>query len=171
MINRKKNDLSRALLAVERIESARFVGPTAAQIISATLTDQAGEISALEKKLEEKTFYLKRAEEFRDYWGSLVCQLLEMDMEDLDFQVIDGVDIERLTQKALGCFLALDAKVLAATKMAGAFQQARAPLNIKQFDIHLNLTIDTRVETPPSRFEPNAVFCGYGPAKPARGSN
>lgn len=149
MIPNKQNKLSTSIFALEQLRSYKLLGHSAAVLITETLTDQAGEISTLERQLEEKTFYLKRAEEFRDYWGSLVCQLLEIDMEDLDFQVIDGVDIERITQKAQSCILAFDAKVLAANKIASSFQQAKSLQNIERPVIPLKLVIDVQVEIPP----------------------
>lgn len=156
MINSKQNDLSTALFMLEQLLSYRRAGRSSTMLIANTLTNQAGEISALEKQLEEKTFLLKRAEEFRDYWGSLICQLLEMEMEDLDFQVIDGVDIERITQKAQAAILGFDAKVKAANKMAASFQQAHQtsiPVNI-----HLDVVIN--VEAPSHAFAPEFVFFG-----------
>ncbi|AZP49602.1 hypothetical protein EJP80_03280 [Rahnella aquatilis] len=161
MINNKQNALSTSLFMLQNLCSLRCpLDRSATKLIAETLTNQAGEISALEKQLVENTYLLKRAEEFRDYWGTLVCQLLEMEMEDLDFQVIDGVDIERITQKTQAAILAFEAKVTAANKMAASFQQASqnsAPVNI-----HLDLTI--HVEAAPHILESDFVFFGFDPA-------
>lgn len=154
MINSKQNALANALFTLEQLRSDRRMGHSSVMLVAETLTNQVGEISALEKRRQEQDFFLKRAEEFRDFWGKLVCQLLEIEMEDLDFQVIDGVDIERITQKAQTAILAFDAKVKAANKMAASFQQAHQsgiPVNI-----HLDVVIN--VETPSHAFDPEFVF-------------
>ncbi len=168
MTTSKQAKLSITLKSVELIKELSLglapIGCIAARNfcneISRTLINQAGEISALEQQLQEKSFLLKRAEEFRDSWGNLACQLLEMDMEDLDFQVIDGVDIERITHKAQAAILAFDAKVTAANKMAASFQQARQ--NESPVNIRLDLTIG--IEAAPHLFESEVVFFGFDPA-------
>lgn len=161
MTNSKQNDLTTALHMLQTLPALRGTFASAAtRIIAETLTNQAGEISTIEKQLEGITFLLKRAEEFRDYWGKLVCQLLEMEMEDLDFQVIDGVDIERITQKAQAVILGFDAKVNAANKLAASFQQANQ--NTLPACVQLDLTIS--IEAAPHLFESEAVFFGFDPA-------
>lgn len=149
------NEISLGLAPISHFAIKNFCGEA-----SRTLINQAGEISALEQQIQEKSLLLKRAEEFRDYWGNLVCQLLEMDMEDLDFQVIDGVDIERITQKAQAVILAFDAKVKAANKMASSFQQTHQ--NSIPVNNCLGLVINVEVRSCP--FKSEFVFFGFDPA-------
>lgn len=168
MINSKQSNLSASLDMLQHLRLSRYPSDRVAiGIIAETLTNQAGEISALQAKVEQQAFLLKRAEEFRDHWGRLVCQLLEIEMEDLDFQVIDGVDVERITQKAQAAILASEAKVTAATKMAASFQQAHQ--NGRPVNIHLDLAIS--LEAAPHLIESEFVFFGFDPAEGNHNAN